>query len=34
MVKSDCCGANVGYFDGVVGLCSECKEWSGVYEED
>ena len=31
---SECCGAYIlGEVTGTIGLCSRCKEWSGVVEE-
>jgi len=33
-MESDCCGATLLYFENDLGLCSDCKEWSGPIEEE
>lgn len=29
-MTSNCCGANVGFVDGDVGMCEACGEWAEV----
>jgi len=32
--RSECCGAELLHYNNEIGLCAECKEWSGPHEED
>lgn len=36
MYISNCCGVKASYVDEktMTGLCSECKEWSGIEKEE
>jgi hypothetical protein len=31
---SECCGATLLHYDNGLGLCAECKEWSGPYQDE
>jgi len=31
---SECCGATLLHYENGLGLCADCKEWSGPYEEE
>ena len=32
--RSECCGAELLYYDNEIGLCAECKEWSGPHADE
>jgi len=31
---SECCGATLLHYENGLGLCADCKEWSGPYEDE
>ena len=34
MYVSSCCGAEVYDHNDGIGICSDCKEWSDVYDDE
>jgi len=33
-MDSECCGATLLHFENDLGICSDCKDWSGPIEQE